>query len=488
MAGKQDATEPARQLFFGDVVMPLVVDLDHALIRSNLLLESLFAHSAQNAFRFGEIAKALGGRKAPLKSRIAAVTSIDAAELPYDEEVLSLVRASVARGIPVYLVSTNDEHHVRAVAEHLRLFTGWFASTSSEDLSQGDKAQRLIDAFGKGGFDYVGSRAHDFSVWVVARNRIASRASQSTRASLVQLDSKTTFLSSNANRARAWLRLLRVHQWAKNVLVFVPLVMAHCFDLPALGVALAAFISFSLAASGIYILNDLVDVEADRKHPTKKNRPLAAGTVPTAPALGMAGILVLAATTLACFVTAKFVVVLSFYLLLTTAYSFYLKRKMLADVVALAILYTTRIFGGAAAVAVPLSEWLLVFSMLIFMALALTKRCVELATRRDADLPDPSNRDYRKSDLSVVAALAAGAAFNAVTIFALYISSDAVYHLYRHPAALWLICPILTYWLSRILMLAHRRAIDDDPILFALKDLNSLVAFGLIAEILFLAT
>ncbi|MBI5265147.1 MAG: UbiA family prenyltransferase [Bradyrhizobium sp.] len=467
---------------------PLVVDLEGALIRSNLWLEFIFAHLAQNGFPFDQIAKALRGGKATLKSHIAATTTVDVAELPYDEEVLSLVRDSVVRGIPVYLVSRHHERHVRAVAQHLGLFTGWLASTGEADLSQAAKARLLTDTFGQHGFDYVGTSGEDYPIWVVARKRFATRESPATRAKLAQLDRETVFLKSGTNGARAWAKLLRVHQWAKNALVFVPLVTAHRFDLPALGSAIAAFVAFSLAASAIYILNDLVDIEADRKHPTKKNRPLAAGTVPMAAALSTAGVLVVASTTLAFFVTAQLAGVLVFYLLLTTAYSFYLKRKMLVDVIALAVLYTARVVAGAAAVAVPLSEWLLVFSILIFTGLALMKRYIELAARLDADLPDPSNRDYRKSDLSVVAALAAGAAFNAVTVFALYISSDTVHHLYRRPDALWLICPILMYWLSRILMLAHRRAMDDDPILFALKDLNSLVAFGLIAEILYIAT
>jgi 4-hydroxybenzoate polyprenyltransferase len=298
---------------------------------------------------------------------------------------------------------------------------------------------------------------------------------------------ESTAVVSNANRPRTWAKLLRVHQWAKNVLVFVPLATAHRFDLPAFGAALAAFVAFSLAASAVYVLNDFVDIEADRKHPTKRSRPLAAGTVSPSAALSTAGILVLISTALAFLVTARFGAVLIFYLLLTTAYSYYLKRKMLVDVITLAMLYTNRVVGGAAALMVPLSEWLLAFSILIFAALALTKRYVELASRLDADLPDPSNRDYRKSDLSVVAALAAGAAFNSVTVFALYVSSSTVHDLYRRPDALWLICPILTYWLSRILMLAHRRAMHDDPVLFAIKDPNSLIAFGLIVEILLLA-
>jgi 4-hydroxybenzoate polyprenyltransferase len=486
-AGESEAMRPAPQLSRAAATIPLVVDLDRALIRSNLWLESIFAHLGQNAVGLGETARALWSGKAALKSHIAATTSFDAAQLPYDGDVLNVVRASVASGAPVYLVSSCDEHHVRAVVEHLGLFTGWFASNGSEELTQAAKAQRLIDAFGSGGFDYIGSSADDYPIWVIARKRFAAREQAATRASLAELDDETVFLSSRTNRARAWMKLLRVHQWMKNALVFVPLATAHRFDLPAFAAAIAAFVAFSLAASAIYIVNDLADIEADRKHPTKKNRPLAAGTVPTAAALYAAGFLVTAAVALASRVTPEFVAVLIFYLVLTTAYSFYLKRKLLVDVIALAVLYTARVIAGAAAVAVPLSAWLLVFSILIFTMLALTKRYVELAARIDADLPDPSNRDYRKSDLSVVAALAGGAAFNAVTVFALYISSDAVHHLYRRPDALWLICPILMYWLSRILMLAHRRALDDDPVLFALKDLNSLVAFGLIAEILAIA-
>ena len=445
--------------------IPLVVDLDRALIRSDLQRQSMLLRPGRNA----------------------AAARFDASQLAYDEDVLSLVRASVADGVPVYLVSAGDEQHVRAVVEHLGLFTGWFAATAGESLSQAAKTQRLIDAFGSGGFDYLGSSAEDYPIWAAARKRMATRCADAVRASLVQLDGEAVFLSALTSQLRAWVKLLRVHQWAKNALVFVPLATAHRFDLAAFVAAVAAFVAFSLAASVIYIVNDIADIEADRKHPTKKHRPLAAGTLPATVALWAAGALVLAAIAIASCVTADFLAVLGFYLVLTTAYTFYLKRKMLVDVIALAILYTTRVIAGAAAVAVPLSAWLLVFSIFIFTTLALTKRYVELAARIDADLPDPSNRDYRKSDLGVVAALAAGAAFNAVTVFALYISSDAVHHLYRRPDALWLICPILMYWLSRILMLAHRRALDDDPVLFALKDLNSLVAFGLIAEILALA-
>ncbi|MFT0879125.1 UbiA family prenyltransferase [Rhodopseudomonas sp. G2_2311] len=289
-------------------------------------------------------------------------------------------------------------------------------------------------------------------------------------------------------RVRSWVKLLRTHQWAKNALVLVPLLTAHKFGFGSLVDAIGAFLAFSLAASAIYVVNDLVDLGADRKHPTKRKRPLATGSVPILAALPVAFGLLAIAFALALLITPLFVIVLLAYLASTTAYTFFLKRKMLVDIVALASLYTLRVIGGAAAISVPISEWLLGFSMFIFTSLALIKRYVELAGRLDAGLPDPSNRNYRKSDLDVVTALAAAAGFNAVTVFALYISSDAVQPLYRHPKVLWLACPILMYWLGRVLMMAHRRLMDDDPVSFALRDWNSLLAFALIGCIMIAAS
>jgi 4-hydroxybenzoate polyprenyltransferase len=266
--------------------------------------------------------------------------------------------------------------------------------------------------------------------------------------------------------------------------VFVPLLTAQRFDVPSLAHALGAFFAFSFAASSVYILNDLVDIEADRKHPSKKRRPLAAGTVPILAALPVAAGLFLSSFILALVISPLFAAVLVGYLMLTTAYTFFLKRKML---VVLASLYSVRVIGGAAAISAPVSKWLIAFSMFIFTSLVLIKRYIELIARVDADLPAPSNRNYKKTDVDIIAALAAAAGFNAVTVFAMYISSDTVRHLYRHPFLLWLICPILMYWLGRALLMAHRRLMDDDPIFFALKDWNSLLAFALIAIIMIAA-
>jgi 4-hydroxybenzoate polyprenyltransferase len=285
---------------------------------------------------------------------------------------------------------------------------------------------------------------------------------------------------------RTWAKMLRVHQYAKNALVFAPLATAHLFTAEALVQAVTAFIAFSLCASSIYILNDLVDLQDDRAHRSKCNRPLASGAVPLMHGVIAIPVLFLCAVAVGAAVSWPFLGVLMGYFALTTAYTFALKRMMLLDVVTLAGLYSVRVFGGAVALDVTVSKWLLAFCMMIFMSLALIKRYVELAARRDANLPDSTSRDYRKGDLDIVAALAAAAGFNAVTIFTLYISSDAVHELYTRPEILWLVGPLLMYWIARALMLASRREMNDDPVVFALKDRISLATIGS-AAVLFAA-
>jgi 4-hydroxybenzoate polyprenyltransferase len=463
---------------------PLVVDLDGTLVRSDLLVESAFAHLGHDPLRVVGLLSAVRGGKAAVKAEIAAKTEIDVSHLPYDEDVVSLIRQRRAAGNPVYLASASNERYVRAVADHLGLFDGWFASNDNENLSGALKARRLVEAFGEGGFDYVGNGRADLAVWTAASQRFAVRISPVVRSKLMDIDRDATVFEDAIGRLHAWIKLLRVHQWTKNALVFVPLVTARRFDLLAFAQAIAAFFAFSLAASAMYILNDVIDLDADRKHPSKKHRPLAAGSVPIVTAMVLIPALLVVAFIGALAIAPALAAVLLAYVALTTAYTFLLKRKMLVDVLTLASLYTIRVVAGAVAISVPLSEWLLGFSIFIFTALALIKRYIELAARLDKDLSNPTNRNYRKSDLDIVAALAAGASFNAVTVFALYISSDVVRPLYRHPEALWLICLILMYWLARALLMAHRRLMADDPIVFALRDWNSYVALGLIGLIL----
>lgn len=277
-----------------------------------------------------------------------------------------------------------------------------------------------------------------------------------------------------------WLHLLRVHQYAKNVLVFVPLLAAHAFDAASIKLSIIAFIAFSLCASGVYIINDIVDLPSDRAHPTKKNRPLAKGLISIPAAAIASALLIASALFVAYMVKPVFAAILAGYFVLTTLYSFVLKRKMMVDVITLAGLYTMRVLGGAAIITVPVSQWLLAFSLFVFMSLALVKRYVELTRVLDADLPDPMHRAYKKDDLPVILALAVASGWNSIIVLALYMSSNTVTELYNRPELLWLVCPVFMYWISRILLLAHRKQMNEDPVVFTILDIRSLISGAIV--------
>jgi 4-hydroxybenzoate polyprenyltransferase/phosphoserine phosphatase len=471
----------------GDVrFTPLVIDLDGTLIRSDLLVETAFAVAGSSFSGCVEIVRQLFRGKAQLK-KFLAHANISLALLPYDPLVLARAKAAANAGQPVYLASASDEKLVRAIAEHLGFFSGWFASDGTTNLAGATKAGRLVDVFGRGGFDYIGNGAADIPVWAVCRKRIAIRAPSQVRSRLLCLDPETEFLSHERPTWQVWARLLRVHQYSKNVLVLVPLLTSHEFTAAAVFGAVGGMISFSLCASGVYIINDLIDLEADRLHPTKRERPLASGAIPLAYAVFLSPVLIASAMLLAALISPTFLLVLACYLGLTTAYTFSLKRRAIVDVVVLAMLYTLRVIAGGEAIDLSVSEWLLGFSMFMFMSLALIKRYVELSQNKKLSLPDPTNRNYNTGDMNIIGSLAAASAFNAITLFSLYLSSDTVHRLYRHPQFLWLICPLLMYWSSRALMVAHRDAMHDDPVVFALKDRTSRMIAIAMVVIVFIA-
>lgn len=468
--GQTEHVEPAE-------LVPLVIDIDGTLVRSDILVESGFALLGSKPQKAVGILFALCKGKAALKHFIAKNVEIDVSLLPYNEEVLEFARKARTESRPVHLASASNDRYVAAIADHLGLFDGWLASSETNNMSGRAKAAALVSRFGEQAFDYIGNDGSDLHVWAVARRRIAVNATSGVIARLRTIDPAAEFIAPATSRAKAWIKLLRVQQWVKNALIFVAVLASQKFDTATLLASVGAFFCFSIAASGIYIVNDLIDLGADRNHRTKKHRPLANGTVPILQALISAPILLAVALGGALAVSPFFAGIVLVYMLMALLYTLVLKRKMLVDIVMLAGFYVIRVIAGAVAISVQPSEWLLAFSMFVFTSLALIKRYVELATRFDSDLPDPTNRNYKKADLPIVAMLAAAAGFNAVTVFAMYISSNAVVSLYSHPRLLWLSCPILMYWLSRALMLANRRMMHDDPIVFALKDRNSLLAF-----------
>ena len=466
-------------------VAVLVVDLDGTLIRTDMLYESFFAAVTEGISHHWSTFLALRGGKAPLKAYLAKISKVDYSLLPYNSDVLDLIRDAKTEGRRIYLATAGDRRHADGIGAQLGLFDGIFSSDGVINLSGEAKASQLIAAFGDRGFDYVGNGDVDLAIWSHARKAYVVGNSITVVRKVEALGIPTESVGTSRPSLRIWLKAMRIHQYAKNVLVFVALLTAHDFRPIFFMKALLAFVAFSLCASSVYLLNDLVDLNADRQHPTKQTRPFASGLIPLAHGVIAIPLLLILAFFSAIVVSVPFTAVLAAYLGLTLAYSLTLKRRLIVDIVVLAMLYTVRVIAGAAALPVVPSEWLLAFSMFIFACLALVKRYVELALRIDKELPNPSNRNYRLIDLPIIGTLAAASGFNAITIFALYISSPAVKDLYRHPFFLWLICPILLYWLSRIVVLAHRRAVDDDPIVFALGDRNSRVcAVSMIAIVL----
>jgi 4-hydroxybenzoate polyprenyltransferase len=275
-----------------------------------------------------------------------------------------------------------------------------------------------------------------------------------------------------AGKAAAVLRALRPVHWVKNLLVAVPLVLAHQLsNREKLFDVLLAVVAFSLCASAVYVLNDLIDREADRHHPRKRNRPFASGQLSVRAGMIMIGVLLVGAAAMAALtVRPRFIWMLGLYLVLTTAYSLHLKTRLLVDVVLLAGLYTLRIIAGAAAADVVLTPWLLAFSMFLFLSLAFAKRYSELMQVEAGEQERMRGRGYVVDDLRIIETVGPTCGYLAVMVIALYIDSEMVKKLYPEPRALWLLCPVFLYWITRLWFLARRRRLVDDPLVFALTD------------------
>jgi 4-hydroxybenzoate polyprenyltransferase/phosphoserine phosphatase len=453
---------------------PLVIDLDDTLIRTDLLVEAACRLMATRPFACVRLPLWLMSGKAALKTRLADEVAIDPALLPYDQTLLDRLRQEKAHGRPLYLASASPRKFVADVARHLDLFDGWFA-TEKENLSGRAKAALLEQKFGRGGFDYVGNSMADLPVWEKAGRAIAANASAGVLRRFSARHPEGEVFSARPVNFRAMLKALRPHQWLKNLLIFVPILAGHMLGARPVFASLLAFAAFSLGASATYVLNDLADLESDRRHRSKRNRPFAAGQVPVAHGLLMFPLLLLTSLALGLRVGPQFLLVLIAYMAITLAYSLGLKRLVLLDVMTLAGLYTLRIMAGSAASGVLVSYWLLMFSLFLFFCLALVKRYTELMVELERGGTRPSGRGYSVADLPVLSTMASATGFGAVLIVALYVNSDAVRLLYARPDFLWLICPMMFYWIARVLILAHRGEMHDDPVVFAATDWQSLL-------------
>lgn len=455
----------------------LVVDLDRTLTHADIAMESLIRVARRGWREFLTIIRLMLTGRAALKAWLADVDPIDPTLLPYRQEVLDLIDAARTEGHPVVLASAADIRNVELVARHLGLFDQVIGSSAGQNLKSTAKLLSIRKLCGDGHFDYVGDSKADRAIWTHARRAytvgLATRCVHEERLG-----------TSKPSLIRGLLKAARPHQWSKNILVFVPLASSGLlFQVDALSKAVLAFICLSLIAASVYLLNDAVDIDADRKHARKRHRPLASGILPIPVALtvaaGGASIGLMASWLL---LGTQALLAMGLYFLLTVAYSFRLKSAMIVDVIALCLLYTMRIIVGAAAIAVPVSFWLLLFSVFFFLSLGYLKRYIELRDSKIDETQLVSGRGYIPLDGQLVAV--SGIAAGMVSMLVILLFAEEMSHTddYAQPALLWLLFMPLLYWLNRIWMMAHRGQVDGDPIAFAIKDRRSfVVALSLVA-------
>lgn len=462
------------------------VDLDGTLIKTDLLYESVLALIARNPLFLLMLPVWLLRGKAVLKREIARRVALRADLLPYDARVLEALRTTEQR--PRVLCTASDILLVKPIADHLGLFEQVIASDGTHNLAGHRKAAELVRRFGKENFDYLGNSHVDIAIWQTSRRCYLVNASPGlVRKASASIDAYVQW-PPDGGASKFWLKALRLHQWVKNILVFAPLLAAHRLsELTALSHAVIAFLAFGLCASGVYLLNDMMDLEVDRAHPRKRKRPFAAGRLPLAYGFVAAPFLTIAGFALSLAASPQFTLVLLAYYLMTLGYSLRLKRIVMLDVAVLAALYTIRIVGGSVAIGSPLSFWILAFAMFVFLSLAMLKRYTELRSMLMAGKMSAAGRGYAVEDLPLIQSLGAAAGYLCVLVLALYINSPERMELYTRPKMLWLLCPVLLYWVSRIWVVAHRGHMHDDPIVFAATDRVSQVTMAVCACIVFSA-
>jgi 4-hydroxybenzoate polyprenyltransferase len=453
--------------------IPLAVDLDGTLIATDLLWESLFLLLRRNPLYLFLVPVWLFSGAARLKQEIAARVDIDPAGLPYREELLERLRNERNSGRRLVLATGTPRKFAEAIAAHLGLFDRVHATEGTHNLTAHRKSAVLVAAYGDGGFDYAGNSRHDLACFDVARAAIV--VAPDRQAARWQSAHGAELFETPRPTLRTYLKMLRAHQWAKNTLIAVPMVLSHeYFNFGMIAACLLAFVSFSAAASAVYIVNDFFDLALDRKHQTKRKRPFASGMLSIPFGLKVAAGLILLSVAAAALLPPLFAAALAAYLVSTTAYSLSVKRMLLIDVLTLAGLYTIRILAGAAATGTTVSFWLLAFAIFFFLSLALVKRYVELRQTPDLVVGQRiAGRGYRAEDQEIIAQAGMASAFSSAMVLALYIDSDAVKELYRNPWLMWPVAPIILYLIMRVWILARRDEMHDDPVVFIISDWRS---------------
>ncbi len=490
-----------------DATIPLCVDLDGTLVKSDTLVDSVLVMARQQPAALLRLPGWLTKGKAAFKQKIAATVALSVEFLPYNQPLLQYLREQHGAGRPIYLATASDRALAERVASYLGIFAGVLASDGATNLAGGHKLAAFREHFPEG-FCYIGNALPDAEVLAACATPMVANPDRALLRRMRRGGAQAArSFDDRAPLLKSWLRAVRLHQWAKNTLIFVPLLLAHQWTVPAIGGAVVAFFSFGLCASATYILNDLLDLESDRRHPRKRRRPFASGDLSAVAGVSAVVVLLTSAAALAValpeIVAAlagydalekpySFLGWLALYAVTTLTYSIHLKRRLLLDVFVLSGLYTVRILAGWGATGIEVSAWLAGFSVFFFLSLAYVKRFSELeGLRARGDLGSAgaslSGRGYAVGDLEQLRALGTGAAYASVVVLTLYISASGAGALYRHPVRLWMCVPVLLLWLSHVWMLASRGQMHDDPVVYAITDKRSLLLGVLMAVVVWFA-
>jgi 4-hydroxybenzoate polyprenyltransferase len=486
----EKAEPPGPQATLSPATVPLCVDLDGTLVKSDTFHDALCVLLRSRPFSLLQIPGWLArGGKAWVKAKVAALAPLDAAHLPYNQALLHFLNEQHRLKQPIYLATGADLSLANRVAAHLGLFSGVLASdgaNASVNLTGSHKLAALQARFPV--FDYIGNAPPDLPLLSHSREASVANPTLGLRMALKARHIAARDFEDRKPLLPTLLRAIRVHQWAKNVLLFLPVLMSHDVSLQTMLPAVAAFFCFSFIASANYLINDLLDIESDRRHLKKRFRPFAAGDLSVPQGLTMALLLIAAGCCLLPWLPSVFGLWLLAYAVTTSAYSFYLKRIPLVDVLVLSGLYTLRMLAGGAATGTLISPWLAAFAVFLFLSLAMVKRFSELANLRERGVTNTHGRGYLVSDLEQIRSFGTTSATAAVLVFMLYIARPDVTALYKHATRLWLIVPLMLFWLYRVWLLASRGELDEDPVIFAIRDGVSLAIGACITILAVFAT
>lgn len=467
---------------------PLIVDLDRTLLKTDTLIEQflvLLIKAPRAALRS---LLALRQGKASFKRAIIDDAPLDAEALAINETLLEYLNDQRDQGRALHLVTAADQRVADAVAGKIEIFESAVGTNRDHNLKGIHKRDYLVETF-PDGFSYAGDSSADIPIWESAKSAVLVGVGEQTRRAVEAMDCEIEVEIEGANRSlKQWLRLLRVHQWSKNVLIFVPLLLAHRYvDISAVLAVFVGFLAMSIMASGTYVINDIVDVSADRQHRTKRFRPIASGDVDAGIALLVALLLIASGLGIGAAMALPVAGLFLVYLAVTLSYSFLLKRMVMVDIFVLASLYTLRILIGVTILGAAVSYWLLMFAFLFFFSLSMAKRHVEIvhASRKQGPDSPITGRGYLTSDAPLTLATGVSANMVAVLVLGLYVAND-IYPAtaYNHPEWLWGVVSMVLIWSTRIWLLSHRGELNDDPVSFALRDRSSLF-IGALTAILF---